>query len=528
MRPKAKLVVLLLALGLFWTTVALAQLLPPAGFDMTGYIQEATLDGTVAGTAAVPVANAAPNAGGTLTINSVKMLVPNNSIVQMPAAAFAWAQLFDPAVSASRPAGRPNHLAGQTGMAIMDTARTILPACEVRAVGNITPDPVTGTPRYIVGMILPVSGEMLNNVSGLITYINYQNGWFRVGGILNDPNSGAMVQINDPVGRFGKIHSRDPRFKCDTDNPTITTASGYPVGIPRVAPPAVDPLCPIYNRPLNGDPNFPVDPFLAVGAPLRTFTMPAPGGAPGTPDPTKQVPLMVGDWVDCQGTAFKQNPTGPNTAINWFTHAHSLTAHLGIQTQPGTNPVYVRVEEFLFGVGPKPDPVVGPVQETSSRAVLVAFATDPTLDATGSAIYAIQVDPNTGAETEVLFPNGNLNDASGLPTGIEMDDPIRGRMRLQLNKNNDATTGNAVGTGKYYREYIFRVGAGTSRQMPNVANGLTAGQYRLPIFDYIFAEGSVFGEPIPPFNFNDFGFLAVGNGPIDGTIFGRLDPWPGP
>jgi hypothetical protein len=109
-----------------------------------------------------------------------------------------------------------------------------------------------------------------------------------------------------------------------------------------------------------------------------------------------------------------------------------------------------------------------------------------------------------------------------------MDDPVRGRMRLQLNKNNDATTGNAVGAGKYYREYIFRIGNGTSRQMANVANGLTAGQYRLPIFDYIFAEGAVFGEPIPPFNFNDFGFLAVGNGPIDGTNFGPLDPWPGP
>lgn len=120
-----------------------------------------------------------------------------------------------------------------------------------------------------------------------------------------------------------------------------------------------------------------------------------------------------------------------------------------------------------------------------------------------------------------MFPNGDLNGATGLHTGVEMDDPVRGRMRLQLNKNNDTTTGNAVGAGKYHREYIFRVGSGASRQ---VANGLTAGQFRLPMFDYIFPEGAVFGQPIPSYNFNEFGFLAVGSGPG----VGRLDPWPGP
>jgi hypothetical protein len=73
----------------------------------------------------------------------------------------------------------------------------------------------------------------------------------------------------------------------------------------------------------------------------------------------------------------------------------------------------------------------------------------------------------------------------------------------------------------YTREYIFRLANGTT---PNVANGLTAGQYRFPQFDYIFPEGAVFGQPLPPYNFNDFNFLTNGNGPGSG----RLDPWPGP
>ena len=66
--------------------------------------------------------------------------------------------------------------------------------------------------------------------------------------------------------------------------------------------------------------------------------------------------------------------------------------------------------------------------------------------------------------------------------------------------------------------------------MPNQANGLpglSAGEYRLPIFEFLFGEGTTFGQPIPPFNFNDFGFLAVGDF-FDDMPVGRLDPFPGP
>lgn len=93
---------------------------------------------------------------------------------------------------------------------------------------------------------------------------------------MGDPNSGCLVEFNDPVGRFGLAHSPDPRFTADTGNPTIHTSTGYPVGIPRVAPPAIDPLCPLGNRPLNWDPRFAVDSFLPIGAPLKSFIMPPP------------------------------------------------------------------------------------------------------------------------------------------------------------------------------------------------------------------------------------------------------------
>ena len=38
-----------------------------------------------------------------------------------------------------------------------------------------------------------------------------------------------------------------------TDNPSIVASTGFPVCIPRVDPAtAVDPLCPIKNRPVDG------------------------------------------------------------------------------------------------------------------------------------------------------------------------------------------------------------------------------------------------------------------------------------
>jgi hypothetical protein len=90
---------------------------------------------------------------------------------------------------------------------------------------------------------------------------------------------------------------------------------------------------------------------------------------------------------------------------------------------------------------------------------------------------------------------------------------------------------NAAGPGKFYREYIVKISSGGGpRPLPTQANGLpglVAGAYRLPIFEYIFGEGTTFGQPIPPFNFNDLGFLNVGDF-FDGMPVGRLDPFPGP
>jgi hypothetical protein len=560
MRSKTRLTLLVLAVGLLWATSALAQALPTpnAGFDITGFIQRATVSGA---------ATATSKAGGDMTVNGRFITIPKNLIVQMPAASFKWAALFDPTVSFPVGTYTPPRLAqpaGQTGLALMDPLANHFPSYEVRVVGNIIRNPATGKQQYIAAMILPATQQGLNGQSGYINYIDYTGavlgggtvpGRFRVGGTMNDPTTGTLCELNDPVGRFGVAHSPDPRFTADTNNPTITAATGYPVGIPNVAPTAIplpagetgDLDRPYTNRPPNGG-SFGSDPFLNLNMPLKAFTMPAViDVVAGSPDPRLQVPLMVGDWVDVSGTIFKINPGGDNTPANQFLSVHSLTAHLGIKTAPGTDPAYVRVEEFLFGVGDGSGTgptVAGIAQETSNRAVLVAFTTDsdralpqgsPGLP--GGALYGIYVDP-AGTEIPQPFPNGST--VASPPSGqdpFEVDDPIRGRMRWQVNKNANPPGSktfipNSVGPGKFYREYVLQLthqaNPAQSRafQLPNqnggTLGGLIAGQYRLPIFDYIFGEGTDFGQPWPPFNFNDFGFLVTGEGPN----VGPLNPFP--
>jgi hypothetical protein len=516
MRSVLKLTLLVVGLALLWAAPAqAAQPVPPPQFDMTGFIQEATLDGTVAGAAVTPLPNTDPRAGGTMTINGIKMLIPNNTILQLPAGSFTWAQLLDPTVSAALPGNLLHQVPGQTMLALSDIPNPRFPpvrpplvppfpVCEVRAVGNVLPGPAGGPPRYIVGLIVPITQQGLNLGMGIVNYIDYATGRFRVGGTIGDPTSGALLEVNDPVGRYGLVHSPDPRFTCDTNNPTVHSVTGYPMGIPRVAPPAIDPLCPLTNRPLNGAVGFPIDPFLALGAPLRTFDMPAPGTAGATTNPTKQVPIMVGDWVDFSGTLCKINAAGPNIAANMYMSVHTLIVDVGVYTAPGVPPAYLAIEVILIGTGGTPP--AGITQEATTRLRVEGFTTDPTgfID-----VYAKDVNPITGQETLRLL--GVTDPAT---------QPVRGRFRHILNG------------GLFMpptREIMVQSRTGVVR---NVANGLDAGQYTAPQFDFIFPEHVVQGAPQVPANFEDILFLSLGSGPLGGPgsggpIVGQLDPWPG-
>ena len=557
--------------------IAPMAIVPPA-FDITGFIQEATLD--TAGAICKP--KDPRLAGGTVTLNGQKVVIPCNTILQMPAATLSWADLFRAGAGLAPTDIAP---AGQTGLALSDRIGAVfgatvpalttgllsmktlagaattqtrynasLPSYEIRVVGNV----VRG--RYVAGLVF-VSQQSLNAGAGVISCIDYATGEMHVGGVPVDVNTTkscpsspaagvARVRLNDVIGRFGKRHAGpgkcggdvncveqagfDARFAPDTDNPTVRAATGFPMCVPRLNPftQGVDPLCPQSNRPVapacanfadaSGIPPFPPQASGYCGMFVMALpNAPAPIGlrCPGAgcpTDPTRQAPLQVGDTITFQGT-LKADAQG------FYVSAHTITANIGIYTQPGSKPAYVVVEEVLAGTAALP--IAGLAQEVTERVRFVGFTTDPTslID-----LYALDQDPVTGVISE-----RHLSTQSAMVTAQ------LGRFRM---------TGNFGGVflppTRMYRAVSRTLCAEDSGPYAvchlegngdparhTFANGLIAGSYSLPNFEFIFAENLAFGQPVVPNNFQDLAFLYCGSGPLDGPgtqspVVGQLDPAP--
>src|SRR5512142_3222387 len=96
MISRLKLAALSLGLALLLATEAMAQTQAPPTpqFDFLGFIQEATLDTTnTICTPGLDPASGLPSdrlRGGTLTVNGIKMIVPCNTLLQLPAATMTW------------------------------------------------------------------------------------------------------------------------------------------------------------------------------------------------------------------------------------------------------------------------------------------------------------------------------------------------------------------------------------------------------------------------------------------------------
>jgi K319-like protein len=300
---------------------------PPAvsPFTTTGFIQAATLDN---GTDVM--------SGGTVTVNSTKIVIPRNTVVIMSASNISWQEVwaFAPCpwgLPAGSVAKDPITLKaiqtpacadgtglstgnGQSGLALADrdaTGKPPLTTYEITILGNRIVDPADGKDKYVAGLVY-MAQQSLNLSQGIINYIDYTTGTLHVGctplGTACLPGVGTRIQINDPIGRYGRINSPDPRWTADTDNPTIRAKTGYPMCIPRFAvsgsnavnpsgakitqilnpgamPPgpllpldptkySEDPLCPQSNRPL--DPAADSKGNLS-GYPLGNFTLCNPG-----------------------------------------------------------------------------------------------------------------------------------------------------------------------------------------------------------------------------------------------------------
>jgi hypothetical protein len=551
-----------------WVGAARGQLpVPPSSqFNIVGFLHNATLDNP-----------ADILSGGTAVVNGQKIIVPKNTIVEMPAAALTWQEVFAKAPAPYGVPGQPGVTATipETGMSLDDTNGTPAPLVvhEFTVVGNRVGD------QYLAALVY-ISQASLNSGQGYINFIDYAKGEMRVGGkmapgganiIADSLNPGVRVRINDPVitdsadpafglGRYSRGQSPDPRYQCDQDNPTIISVSGYPMGLPVSDPQVDDDLFrPNVNRPLNGNPAFPQDGTIPVGAPLSSFTMPAVPNAPATPlvgpitspTPWLEAPFKVGDYIDFAGTLVQDGDptrgptTGPmpaNGTEGTYLSAHTINNNVAIYTAPGTVPAYVFTEVLLIGTGG--NQAIG-AAEATARTRFEGFTTDVTFDpATGLStdnihLFGVDINPITGVTSDRDW--GSIDVDPGPPTGA-----AKGRWRHR--PPGKVLTHPAAGAyDPPTRTMTARISRGEVQEgatpqpqhftlLPtvNTPNGLVSGQYNAPIFEYLFPE-PVPGAPVVPINAEVMAFLALGIGPLvpdapvspSNPIVGQLSPWPG-
>lgn len=438
--------------------------------------------------------------GATMRVSGHDVVIPRNLLIRFPTRFISPQQVFDEA-----PAGST-----RSGLALDDNGPVPF---EVEITGNIV-----GT-RYIAGLVA-ISQVSLATGGGYITSIDGV-GRMRIGAVPGAPTpADATVQLNDPKGRFGPITTGlDTRFQVDSDNPSVTAETGYPMCVSVGGSPA---YCAAVNRSVPGR--------LLVMGPTGLTPSPA-GGLPVPPcpacDPTKMAPLRVGDAIVYTGILHKVSPS------QRIITAFSIIANVGIYTRPGTNPAYVRIEGSLEGTAGSPTPRIPPVasspflpDEVQDRFKVEGFTTDPSraLD-----IYAIDVNGTTGKETvRRLFT-------------LEPKEPPRGRFFKVVGKNSGILFGRPSTLRGNTRELMIRLGPiipdGTDvATLPDPAlmirgagdEGVFPGRYIAPVDEYIFAENKLPGDRLVPNDFECLAFLVNGSGPLDGTgpVVGQLTPWP--
>ena len=507
------------------------------GFDDTGFIQSATVDATNAN---CPNTTDPHRFGGTLTLNHGPIVIPCNLVIQAPANTFTWADFVNGGPSLSLGVGYPSF--------------------EMHAVGNIV-----GT-RRIAGLVF-ASQQSLNGSTGVITGINYATGDLLVD--TGNAATPATVQINDPNGRFGRVQTPDARFSVDDANPTVHSGTGYPMCVPRTDPASADdPLCPQANRPkpsVTGQcRNFsiagivpPVSGELtpSVGLPYCSeFVMQSVAARAATdPDPTQQAPFEVGDAITFSGTLIPATATAPA-----YISAHTVEANVGIFTMPGTQPSYLAIGQFGVGTAdPNKFSINGLAVETQDRIFLETETTDVK---TPVDIYMQDVNPLTGAvrnrwatpfemtgeQNGPMQADGVTPIGGGITTQNTGPQPQRARLRAtkapvgllsQPTRTirvavrslcvpqapvNDAA-GNPVLTSL---DACLNKNDATNQ----VANGLEAGQYFAPTFEFIFPENVKPGDLLVPYDFWHLPFIVKGEGATTqsaiGPAVGPLEPAP--
>lgn len=300
---------------------------------------------------------------GIIVVGGQNIIVPRNLLIDLPANRLTLQQIF-----AEAP---PTCLAaGESGLAKADTCNS-----SVRRTGAIATILAnrTNAGDVIAGEIMLAKGT--DAVTGVVTFINHTDGYLRVNGIPGSATTGAMIRINDPIGRFtiqqglgcagGPNCSADPRYGVDSDNYTVSFSTGYPACIPSTVTGGA--------RTTGSDSNGQNDSFCP-----HTNRQIAP-----VSNSFRFSPIQLGDSLTVEGNFEIVNGVQ-------FLSAHTLSVHASLATAPG-QPDYMTFAEVEWDTAG--------FQNERVRALFIGFTTlpDSQLD-----LFALHTDTSNEAH-EVLL-----------------------------------------------------------------------------------------------------------------------------
>ncbi|MEI8016455.1 MAG: Ig domain-containing protein [Nitrospira sp.] len=383
--------------GLALATLGLSGFLAMGSAGEAQAATKAIIDGVID---RITVDNMADHwSGGVIEVGEQKVIIPKNLLMDLPANRMTLQEFMLQA-----PGVCP--VLGQSGLARADS-----PACNTSGQPGyaLIQANRTSAGNIIAGDVFIQKG--VEAVEGTVTYIDYNNGFFRMSGNPGDPTTGVMVRINDPDSRHtvqpntgpgclaGQSNcSADPRFTLDPDNYTNVFTTGYPLCIPSRTSRTFNNVLGLGADGLSGGANPPAT-LTAVAALDGTGDMLCPTTnrtiALGQPvdDSRRFAPIMLGDSVTAEGNFEKIGGVR-------FLSAHATMVEHALMTKDlPDQPDYLFLDEvFIDAPG---------FQNERTRSLIIGFATlapfHPINLAGGADVlfWTIHYDPTTNSPHEL-------------------------------------------------------------------------------------------------------------------------------
>ena len=334
--------------------------------------------------------------GGAIYVGGQKVIIPRNLLMDLPANRLTLQDFMAQAPPICV-------FFGQSGIARGDT-----PTCNTAGMAGFALIHAnrTSNGNVVAGDVFIQKG--IEAIAGTVTFIDFNNGYFRLNGISGDDTTGVMVRMNDPSSthtvqpanalkgcQTGAPNcSADARFTNDPANYTNVFATGYPLCIPSTVQRIMtadllvlgttiakalpdgsgDVLCPLENRTTNG------------GHPVI--------------DSRRMAPIRVGDSLTAEGNFERINGVR-------FLSAHSIMVGTGLTTQNlSDQPDYMFLDEVGIDAAG--------FQNQRARNLFIGFVTKLPEDV---LIWSLHYDPTTNAVHELpLASVRGCDNAAGVNT----------------------------------------------------------------------------------------------------------------